>query len=152
MNNFKYKHSIIVWVLLGLTTCACLAGCTVNVINAFNNDQTIKIIGHAVIAAITLLLAIFAFAAIVNSKYCIKNGNVLLYFGLIKSTTPLSEAIGITFTPFKQKLVVVFSDNRFLNVVINPALFDDFVGAVHKVNPDVVYRVDNIGMEDAAEE
>ena len=107
MKSFRYLHSIAVWVLLGLITVLCSAGCILNVINAiYNVEIAFKFGFHVFIAITTLAMVIFAVSVMVSSKYYVKNGYLVLSFGLIRSKTLLKEAEYVTFIPFKKKLVV----------------------------------------------
>lgn len=152
MKSFRYLHSIAVWVLLGLITVLCSAGCVLNVINAIANVKIpIKFGLNVFIAIVTLAMVIFAISVIISSKYYVKNGYLVLAFGLIRSKTLLKEAEHVTFIPFKKKLVVFFTDNRFLSIVIDPDSFSEFVSFIRSINPDIVYNVDNIGMDDVKE-
>jgi hypothetical protein len=152
MKSFRYLHSKAVWVLLGLITVLCSAGCVLNVINAIANVKIpIKFGLNVFIAIVTFAMVIFAISVIISSKYYVKKDCLVLSFGLIHSKTSLKEAESITFIPFKNKLVMFFTDNRYLSIVIDPNSFSEFVSFVRSVNPDIVYNVDNIGMDDAKE-
>ncbi len=152
MKSFRYLHSLAVWILLGLIIVLCGAGCVLNVINAIANVAIpVKFGLNLFIAIITFVMVIFALSAVISSKYYVKKGSLILAFGLLRSKTPLKEAECITFIPFKKKLVVIFTDNRFLSIVIDPDLFSEFVSFIRSINPDIVYNVDNIGMDDVKE-
>ena len=121
----------------------------INVINAAHNlDNTVKMVGHIVIAVITTILFLLTFSIAVSSRYYVKNDNVVLAFGVMKSKTSIKDGVAFVFMPAKRKLVLFFTENRFLTIVINPELFDDFVKEIRAVNPEIVYNVDNTGMED----
>jgi hypothetical protein len=152
MKSFRYLHSIAVWVLLSLITVLCSAGCVLNVVNAIHNvDVPIKLYFHVLIAIITFVMVVFSISVMISSKYYVKKGYLVLSFGLIRSRTLLKEAVHVTFIPFKKILVVFFTDNRYLSIVIDPNSFNEFISFIRSINPDIVYNVDNIGMDDVKE-
>ena len=86
MKSFRYNHSIAVWILLGVIILSCGAGAVINVINAVHNlDNTVKMVGHIIIAAITFVLFVLSFSVAISSKYYVKNDNVVLAVGIAKS-------------------------------------------------------------------
>ena len=142
MKTFRYRHSIVVWIILSVVLLITGAGVGLNIISATEEGIVpFKIISYAVLGAINLFLFALVLSAIIKSEYLIKNGLLVMRFGFISIKTPLDELICITKITYLNKLVLNFKGGKYSVIVISPDKFDDFVGYIKSVCPDVEYMV-----------
>ena len=69
-----------------------------------------------------------------------KKGYLYCRFGIILTKEKLSDVQKITVFSKSGKLLVYFNDAKWTTVVIDKALYDDFIGEMLKENPAIVYE------------
>ena len=84
---------------------------------------------------------IFVLSVIFYGRYVIKDGELIQYFGFLKTKTPLKEIVEITHFKKSDKLVVYFSDRKYTIIVIDKQYYEPFILVVRTENPSIVYDV-----------
>ena len=143
MKSFRFKYSTAVWVLLAIVLILSAVGIVWNVFNfmTFLEESTLKSISYALIVLLTAFLLIFVLSVIFYGRYVIKDGELIQYFGFLKTKTPLKEIVEITHFKKSDKLVVYFSDRKYTIIVIDKQYYEPFILVVRTENPSIVYDV-----------
>ena len=141
MKSFKFRYSLIVWILLCLVIALSVAGLIWNVYNviAFIDVDNLKTITFIAICVLTAFLTIFAVSVAVYGRYVIKNGSLTSYFGFAKTKFDICDVVQITLFKKSNKLVTYFSDSTYTVIVISPEEYSDFILAMREVNPKIIY-------------
>ena len=141
MKSFRFKYSQLVWALLLLVFIILLAGVCWNIYTLIANwgVSTTKTVTNFITLALTLFLLVFVISIVAFSKYTIKNGNVIVNFGFIKTKTPINEIVQFTHFKKSDKLVVYFKDAKYSVIVISKDNYQDFVLAVREHNHNIIY-------------
>jgi len=151
--SFKFKYSVIVWVLLAVVIALSLAGFVWNVIALIYNANVldkVKTATNVIMIIITLALNVFVISLIFNSKYTITKDYLVQSFGLIKAKIPLKQIVEITHFKKSNKLVIYFSDEKYTVAVISPESYNNFVMCLREFAPEIIYDV-QIDGEDTPE-
>ncbi len=140
--SFRYKFTILIWILISLVLAIALAGAGFNVYNIVSHSKLNDSSGiavSAIILAINILLAIFAISVMVVSKYIVAKNNVYCFFGLIPTKLKIEEITELTHFKASDTLVAYFKDDKYTVIVIAPEKYDDFVEAVREINNKIVF-------------
>lgn len=140
MKTFRYRFTVpmllCVFALLALSA----GGFVWNVLNAIELGDlgTMRLISYILVCAISLFLFAMGIGLLCCSRYEIGNGKFATRFCFFRSQTPVKNVVQITHFKKSDKLVVYFSDGKYLCVVIHPKSYDDFCTALRMENPSVL--------------
>ena len=143
----KYKFDYSVYVLLTLIAICLLTACgtVFSIINVIGY-QSDNIIGKVILYSFLLLfnLAVFFFALllITNCHYSVLKDFIVLRLGLIKTKIPFSKVESFTLFMKSEKLVLYYKDGKYSVIVIAKKDFDDFMKAVKKSCPNIIFSVE----------
>ena len=152
MKSFKFRYSVIVWILLGLVMALSLAGLAWNVYNtiAFIGINTLKVATFVAICALALVLLALSISIAVYGRYIVKKDSLTFCLGFIKTKYDINDIVEITHFKKSDKLVVYFADQSYTVVVISPEEYSAFITAVREYNKQIVYSI-KIDGEDTPE-
>lgn len=142
MQSFKFKFPLSV-LILALVVCAIsLAGAVLNIINLINNINNLNSLffqkaSNIVFMVICLAIAVCAFLVLVNSKYQIKNGYLVLRLGIFGSKTDINNITAIANFNKDKKLVVYTNNGAYSVIVISESLYGDFIAEIKKINTQI---------------
>ncbi len=151
--SFKFKYTVIVWVLLVIVIALSLAGLIWNIVALIYNSNVsdnVKATTNVIMIIITLALNVFVTSLIFNSKYTVTKDYLIQNFGLIKTKISLKQIIEITHFKKSNKLVIYFSDEKYTVAVISPESYNNFVMCLREFAPEIIYDV-QIDGEDTPE-
>ena len=143
--RFKYKFSNNVKILFGaiyILAVVCFVWNLVRLFNSLSSEialDTYNYIAIFLCLVLPIVISIFITAIIKSSYYTVKNGKLVVKFGLMADSYPIKEIDNIIKNVKTDVLVVNFKDESTLKVVIDKAHFDDFSAMIIKENKDVCY-------------
>ena len=128
------------WFLLAVAIILSGAGVGFNVYNIaeYLPFGAGKVIPYVIIAVISACVFVLSLSMLVRSKYVVKDGCIVSWFGLIKSKIKISDISGFSHFKKTDKLVVYFKNGKYAVIVISPAAFDDFVAAVREYDKTII--------------
>ena len=141
MKNFKYKHSVLVYVLLAVVFIATAIGCAFSVKSAVTTTLENELFAFIALAAINLFLAVFVLFVALFSKYKVKNGKLKLIMGVANWTISLEEITSLTHLIDAKKLIANLADGKYVFIVISPEQIDAFVKSIKEARPEIVFDI-----------
>lgn len=141
MNKFAFKYPLLVWILLGIILAFCGAGLAFNIVNIINYSGFgfFKIFPYILIIIVSAFLIVFVISLLVHCRYVIKKEHIYLYFGFIFSKTNIFDIVALSHFKKSDKLVIYLKDQKYSVIVISKMHYDNFLHAIRKVNPQIVY-------------
>lgn len=141
MKKFRFCYSGIVWVMLSAVLALSAFGLYWNVINVLNInlEYAFRAVSNIIIGLINLALFIFVISVMVYGRYVIKDGELISYFGFIKTKTDIKEIVQFTHFKKSNKLVAYFKDSKYTVIVITPNEYEEFILSVREINPAIIY-------------
>ena len=143
MKTYKFKLSkaavtlTIVGILLGLGA----IGFTVWRIYRTGFSEPLYIIQHVVLLLVgTIAIVIFA-SILIRSVYKITDKEIVLWFGIIKSTFKISDIESLHLFTKTNKLVIYFKDEKYTVVVVKPDWYNEFCKEILARNEKIRYDV-----------
>ena len=128
MKTYKFKLSkaavilTVAGILLGLGA----IGFTVWRIYRTGFSEPLYIIQHVVLLLVgTIAIVIFA-SILIRSVYKITDKEIVLWFGIIKSTFKISDIESLHLFTKTNKLVIYFKDEKYTVVVVKPDWYNEF--------------------------
>ena len=142
MQSFKFKFPLSVLILAIVVCFVSLAGAVLNTINLIENVNNINSLfiqkaSNIAFIVICLAIAVCAFLVLINSKYQIKNGVIVLRLGIFGTKTEISSITAIASFNQDKKLVVYTNNSAFSVIVINESFYGDFIAEIKKINPQI---------------
>ncbi len=147
MKKFRFKYATSVWILLVVVLLLSVSGLVWNVFNFvefYSLNDKFKLISYAVIIVLCLFLTIFVLSVIFYGNYVIKGENLYTYFGFFRSKSKIEDIVCVSLFKKSNKLVVYFKEQTYTVIVIDEALYDEFILSIRKINQKIVYdtRID----------
>jgi hypothetical protein len=144
MIKFKIKHTIVVKILLAVVFFVCVLGCAWNIFNLINAQNLFltQKIAYILLAILTLVMAIIAFALFFFSSYRINRQYLYTNFGIISTKFSIESITAIVHFKKSDKLVLYFTDQKYSVLLLSPTQFDSFIDAIKSANPNICYNVD----------
>lgn len=146
MQTFKFKYSKTLWIILIALVIVSAVGLGFNIYNATKFFEDSSIVGGVLFILASLLsafLLVLAVSIIFHGCYKIKDGILYSFFGFIFERTPVNDIIAITKFAKQNKIVTYFVNEKFSVVIIDEKYYDDFVSALLKVNPSIIFRIED---------
>ena len=94
----------------------------------------------ALCLVLPIVFVAFVTGAIISSYYLISEKHIKVAFGFLSDKYKTSEVSSLVKNIRTNRLTIVFTDESTLNVVIDPAKFDDFCSEIMKHNRNVSYE------------
>ena len=140
MKSFRFRFHPSVWFLFAVALLLSGAGTTFNVYNTvqyFPFGAT-KVLPYILVAVISAAIFVTCLSMVVYSKYVVKDGYLISFFGFIRSKTAISDLSGFSLFKKTNKLVAYFKNGKYTVIVVSPAAFDDFVAAVREFDKTII--------------
>lgn len=152
MKSFKFKLRPIVWILLAVVILFSLVGIGWNIYSVITylGINTLKMVSALIIAILCVLLTVVAISMLIVNKYVVKDGEIIAYFGIIKTKVSISDVKEIVHFKKSDKLVIYSSDDNYSVLLLGKEDFDDFVITVREFNKSITFSV-KIDGEDTPE-
>ena len=146
MKSFRFKYTVLIWVLLTAILCLSLAGVGWNIFNVieFSRLNAVKTTTYSIILVFSALLCIVVIGVMVYGKYVIKDGKLYTCFGFIRTKIEVEKITAVIHFKKSDKLVIYFNQNKYAVVVISPSEYDNFISTLREVNPKIAFdnRID----------
>ena len=94
----------------------------------------------ALCLVLPIAFAAFVTGAIISSYYLISEKHIKVAFGFLSDKYKTNDVSSLVKNVRTNRLTIVFTDESTLNVVIDPAKFDDFCSEIMKHNRNVSYE------------
>ena len=144
--KFKYKYKnymYLIFALIYVLAAVCFGWNLYRLIVSLDNPVQMTAYEYVRIA-LCLVLPIaftsFVTGAIISSYYMISEKHIKVAFGFLSDKYKTSEVSSLVKNIRTNRLTMVFADESTLNVVIEPAKFDDFCSEIMKHNRNVSYE------------
>ena len=141
MKKFRFFFSFPVWALIILSLLCALGGIGINIYNIVTAVEGTNLFKFISFLVLCVLLAVFLLSVIIYSNYKIKGDKLYLYFGFIKTTYPLKDALNLTHFEDKNMLVLFFTEEEYTRIVINKQKFNLFAEEITKANDKISYNI-----------
>ena len=141
--KFKFPPLWIIIAVVGLAVAiACVVLNVIRFLGFIDRNEDPGIYGYmSLILAIIICIGfiVLIIAAAISSYYEITNKQVILRWGLIKNVIDMSEVSEIKFVTGSKKLELVFKDESYFLIVINPDWIEDFITELKEKFPKIPY-------------
>ena len=147
MKTFRYKFSILLWLILGVVFIATLGGAVFTFIDLFSfNGRTINLIGNIAMLLLDVLCLIIVCFDMVISRYEIdENKGLFLRLGIFRFDLEADKIEQVIHLVLDKKLVIKYDNNKFTRIVINADNFDKFWESLRPLTPKACFVADNDG-------
>ncbi len=144
--KFNYKYGLTVLILALLVAIIAIVGLCLNVKNIIevkdsSIDKTMTIFRYVVLA-LNVLMLIFIVSILVYAKYVVSKKGVYVKFGVVYKKYALEDITSIAHFTKQDKLVLYGKNEKYAVIVISQNKFGEFVDAVKKFKPDVLFTKD----------
>lgn len=143
--KFRYRFGKTVYVLFALVyvlAAACLIWNVVRLVEAGKESfqlTTFNYISIGLCIVLPVAAAAVVTAALIDSHYLLKDGFLVVRFGVLTEKMPIDEVVSVVKNVRYGRLTVVFKDESTFRIVIAEDKFDDFSSALIKFNKSVSY-------------
>lgn len=153
MKDFKFKLSKVATVLSVVAILLALGGggWTIYRIVKIGFPDFTTGLQHVVMILVCVLLLIVFFGLLIRSFYRINDNDIVLRFGIIKSTYKIEEITCIHLFTKTNKLVVYFKNDTFAVIVVKPEWHNEFIKSLLAKNEKIRYDVSYSEKDDDAE-
>lgn len=144
--KFKYKYKnymYLIFALIYVLAAVCFGWNLYRLIVSLDNPVQMtayEYIRIALCLVLPIAFALFVTSAIISSYYLISEKHIKVAFGFLSDKYKTSEVSSLVKNIRTNRLTIVFADESTLNVVIEPAKFDDFCSEIMKHNRNVSYE------------
>ena len=98
-------------------------------------------IQHVVILAACGLLIVLLVSILIRSVYTITDKEIVLWFGIIKSTYKIADIESVHLFTKTNKLVLYFKNERYTVIVVKPEWYNEFTKEILAKNDRIRYDV-----------
>ena len=143
--KFKYKFSTVnyvIFIAMYALGAVCFGWNLVRLLQSLSSEvqmDTYKIISTVLCLILPILIGIFITAMICSSYYKITDTHVEVKFGFLGDKYKLCEMANVIKNVKTDVLVINFTDESLLRVVIEKSKFDDFSAEIIKKNKSIAY-------------
>lgn len=154
MKDFKFKLSRTAVILSLLAVLLSLGGVglTVYRIIKFGFPSFIIALQHVVMLIVCALLLVIFIGLLTRSFYRITDKEIVLRFGIIKSTYKIEEITSVHLFTKTNKLVIYFKNDTYTVIVVKPQWHNDFIKCLTSKNDKIRYDVSYTEKEDDTED
>ena len=144
--KFKYKYKnymYLIFALIYVLAAVCFGWNLYRLIISLDNPVQMtayEYIRIALCLVLPIAFASFVTGAIISSYYLISEKYIKVAFGFLSDKYKTSDVSSLVKNVRTNRLMIVFTDESTLNVVIEPAKFDDFCSEIMKHNRNVSYE------------
>lgn len=143
MKTYKFKLSGIALIFLIAALCASAGGIALTVyrIGKYGFSTVLLGIQHVVILAACGLLIVLLVSILIRSVYTITDKEIVLWFGIIKSTYKIADIESVHLFTKTNKLVLYFKNERYTVIVVKPEWYNEFTKEILAKNDRIRYDV-----------
>lgn len=144
MNNYKFKFSkpiLLLSVLAILVAAGGGIGWTVYRMVNIGFQTVLLGIQYVVILLVSVLIIVIFSALLIRSYYKITDKEIVLWFGIIKSTCKIADIESIHLFTKTNKLVLYFKNERYTVIVVKPEWYNQFTKDILSKNGKIRYDV-----------
>lgn len=147
IKKFRYRFSILSYVLFGLGIALALFMIAYNVYRISSEKVTGEYVGSLLLSmSIGVIFLAIAISVLTFSFYTVTKTEIKTRLGLFNSGIKLSDLTEIIQNKKTNKLSVFYKDGEFSNVVISPKYFESFIKEIKTFAPHIILKefTDNI--------
>ena len=143
MKSYKFKLSKLILIFLIAALVAAVGGICLTIyrIDKYGFSTVLLGIQHVVILLACVLLIVILVSILIRSVYQITDKEVVLWFGIIKSSYKISEMESIHLFTKTNKLVIYFKNDRYTVIVVKPEWYNEFTKELLSKNDKIRYDV-----------
>ena len=135
------KFPVYIIIILSLGVACGIAAATVNVVKAARTPAVN--IPHLLLLILLVVLALFLLVlcagVLVYPYYKVKNGRLYSVMGVLHTSYDLKEVTELVYFKAECKLVMYFTTEKFIVIMLSEQKHEDFVKALREVNPLIDY-------------
>lgn len=154
MKDFKFKLSKTAVILSALAILLSLGGIgwTIYRIVKFGISTFVLGLQHVVMLFVCVLLLIIFISLLARSFYRVTDKEIILRFGIIKSTYKIDEITSVHLFTKTNKLVVYLKNDTYTVIVVKPEWHNEFIKTLTAKNDKIRYDVSYTEQEDDTED
>ena len=143
MKTYKFRLSKLVLALLIAALVASFGGIGFTAYRIYRLGFSTVLLGiqHVVILIACVLLIVILVSILIRSCYKITDKEVLLWFGIIKSTYKIADIESVHLFTKTNKLVLYFKNERYTVIVVKPEWYNEFTKEILAKNDRIRYDV-----------
>lgn len=143
MRTYKFKLSKTVFALCILAILVAIAGIiyTAYRIGKYGFSEPALIIQHIVILLFAALAIVIFLSILIRSVYKVSDKEIILWFGIIKSSYKIGDIESIHLFTKTNKLVIYFKDEKYTVIVVKPEWYNEFTKDILSKNDSIRYDV-----------
>ena len=138
---FKFSRTAVILSVLAIALALGGAGWTIYRIIRFGFPSFTLGLQHVVMLIVCALLLVVFVSLLIRSFYRITDKEIVLRFGVIKSTFKIEEITSVHLFTKTNKLVVYFKNETFTVIVVKPEWNNEFIKALTSKNENIRYDV-----------
>ena len=112
-------------------------------------SEPLYIIQHVVLLLVGVLAIVIFSSILIRSVYKITDKEIVLWFGIIKSTFKIADIESLHLFTKTNKLVIYFKDEKYTVVVVKPEWYNEFCKEILARNERIRYDVSVTDSDDA---
>ncbi|MGN1235585.1 MAG: hypothetical protein ACI4U2_06360 [Christensenellaceae bacterium] len=139
MKTFKFKYTPVMKTLLIASLLLSTAGFALNLWRFFSigPHNVYDWIQYVLLLVVTVLCPTIVVPMMIRSEYVVTERELLIRFGLIKTSVKLADVEKLSLDKASKKLSVWMKDQTFQVVIVDPEWHDDFVAAMRERQPKI---------------
>lgn len=141
MKKYRYKFSVLMYVVMSLAIILSIVTIILNVKNLVTIEVKDKHATYAVSILIGFLIMAFVITAVSLANYRITKDGIVTQISFIKSTIEFKLIKSIAHLKLSNKLAIYFEDETFIHINVSPKHYDDIVAEIKVYKNTIEYRV-----------
>lgn len=143
MKSYKFKFSKLIFVLMIAGIVLAAGGIALTVFRIIRAGFATVSLGitHVLVLLVCALLLVILPSILIRSAYQITDKELILWFGIIKSSYKISEMESIHLFTKTNKLVIYFKNDRYTVIVVKPEWYNEFTKELLSKNDKIRYDV-----------
>ena len=140
MKKFRYRFTLPMLLCVLLLLALTAGGFAWNLINALslNGLEISRLISCIFVCVVSAVLFLLGIGVLFFSRYVVGNGKFVSRFCFFRTEVKADSILQVTHFKKSDKLVVYFTDKKYVCVVIDPKQYEAFCAAVKAENPSAV--------------
>lgn len=141
MKRFRMKQPVYIIVILVLGSLCGVFAAVVNIVKAAQTPSVniSRLLLLILLVALALFLLVLCAGILVYPYYTVKNGRLYSSMGILHTSYDLADVTELMYFKAQGKLVMYFSAEKFVVIMLAESKHDDFVKALREVNPKIIY-------------
>ncbi len=145
MKKYNYKFGKLKTTLSIIVLVLCLVVFIWNLINVITigAKDSYEVLQYIILFIVAILLPIILVPLLVRSYYAITEDALIVNLGILKNEIKLDTITSITHDVNGKKISVYYENEKFLNIVLNDAWYENFIADLLNSNPKITYERTN---------